>query len=94
MLLVWDQTSFTEVTPGCHLDIQVSLGLVKKKEEELPQNISLEQAVLAQAAHKHSHVSGTTATTRGQTVAELPEEESSVFLSLPKEWEAKAVLCK
>lgn len=28
------------------------------------------------------------------TVAEFPEQEFSVFFSLPKEWEAKAVLCK
>lgn len=35
------------VTPSCHLAIQVSLGLVKQMGEELPQNIILEQAVVA-----------------------------------------------
>lgn len=44
MLLVWDQTSFTGVTPSCHLDSQESLGLVKQMGEELPQNKILEQA--------------------------------------------------
>lgn len=84
MLLVWDQTSFPGVTPGCHLDIQLSLGLVKQTGEELPQNITLEQAVVAQTcadsstAHKHSHVSGTT-TTRGQLLLSSQRRNSRYF---------------
>lgn len=85
MPLVWDQTSFTEVTPSCHLDIQVSLGLVMQMEEELPQNIILEQAVVvctsadSSTAHKHSHVSGTTATTRGQLLLSSQRRNSQYF---------------
>lgn len=98
MLLVWDQTSFTGVTPSCHLDSQESLGLVKQMGEELPLDKILEQAGVDECRLQH----GSQAQPRFRdnnnntrtTVAEFPEEEFSVFLSLPKEWEAKAVFCK
>lgn len=80
MLLIWDQTSFTGVTPSCHLDIQVSLGLVKQTGEELPQNLILEQAmVVCTSAHNHSHISGTTATTRGQLLLSSQRRNSQYF---------------